>query len=189
MMNATDHYEAIASEYYKPLFRFAMGLTREESDSWDLTQQTFYAWATKGHQLRNLGRAKSWLFTTLYRFFLAARRRQNRFGFHTLDSVSDQLPALSPEFEVQADSSQLLSALGRVDDVYQAAVTLFYLEECSYGEIAEILEIPVGTVKSRIARGIMQLRKLLGSAASETHLDPGSRDEMKFPFVETASPR
>src|SRR4030095_6827767 len=64
------------------------------------------------------------------------------------------------------DSSQVLSALGKVDQVYQAAVALFYLEDLSYPEIGEILEIPVGTVKSRVARGIAQLRQLLGVSAS-----------------------
>jgi DNA-directed RNA polymerase specialized sigma24 family protein len=48
-----------------------------------------------------------------------------------------------------------------VDEVFQAAVALFYLEDCSYKEIGAVLEVPVGTVKSRIARGIAQLRQIL----------------------------
>ena len=60
-----------------------------------------------------------------------------------------------------ADCSHVLTALARVDEVYQAAVALFYLEDYSYKEIAAILELPVGTVKSRISRGIAQLRKIL----------------------------
>ena len=72
----------------------------------------------------------------------------------------------SPELADQVDSSQVLPALARVDEVYQAAVALFYLEDCSYKDIADILEVPIGTVKSRIARGIMQLREILQSADS-----------------------
>ena len=78
-----------------------------------------------------------------------------------MEEVSEQLPALSPELADQADCSQVLPALARVDEVYQAAVALFYLEDCSYKDIAVILEVPVGTVKSRIARGIAQLRHIL----------------------------
>ena len=48
-----------------------------------------------------------------------------------------------------------------MDEVYQGAVALFYLQDCSYKDIAAILEVPVGTVKSRIARGIGQLRQIL----------------------------
>jgi DNA-directed RNA polymerase specialized sigma24 family protein len=75
-MNSTDQIEAIVSAHYEPLYRFAMSLTRAESDAWDLTQQTFYTWATKGHQLSDISKVKSWLFTTLHRAFLMARRKQ-----------------------------------------------------------------------------------------------------------------
>ena len=54
----------------------------------------------------------------------------------------------------------MLSALSKVDEVYQAAVALYYLEDHSYRDIAVVLDVPIGTVKSRIARGIAQLREL-----------------------------
>src|SRR2546430_2180512 len=62
-MNAADPFEAIVNEHYEPLYRFAMSLTRAESDAGDLTQHTFYIWATKGHQLRDRTKVKTWLFT------------------------------------------------------------------------------------------------------------------------------
>jgi RNA polymerase sigma-70 factor, ECF subfamily len=167
IMSLADQFEAIVSEHYEPLFRFAMSLTRAECDAWDLTQHTFYVWATKGHQLRDLSKVKTWLFTTLHRAFLEAQRKQSRFPHEDLEEVSEQLAAFSPELAEQVDSSQVLSALARVDEVYQAAVALFYLDDCSYKEIAEVLAVPVGTVKSRIARGIMQLREILGCVAPE----------------------
>jgi RNA polymerase sigma-70 factor (ECF subfamily) len=160
-MNSADQFEAIVCEHYEPLYRFAMSLTRMESDARDLTQQTFYVWATKGHQLRDLSKVKTWLFTTLHRNFLRARRWQTKFSFEDLEEVSEELPAPATEPATQVDSSTVLPALARVDDVYQGAVALFYLEDCSYKDIAAILEVPVGTVKSRIARGIAQLREIL----------------------------
>ncbi len=160
-MNTVDPFETIVSEHYEPLYRFAMSLTRSESDAMDLTQQTFYVWAKKGHQLRDPSKVKSWLYTTLHRAFLQSRRRETRFPHSELDEVSDELPVFPPERENQADSSQVLFALGRVDEVFQAAVALFYLDDCSYAEIAAILEVPVGTVKSRVARGVAQLRRIL----------------------------
>lgn len=160
-MNSSDQFEAIVSEHYEPLFRFAMSLTRVESDAWDLTQQTFLVWARKGHQLRDISKVKSWLFTTLHRAFIEGRRRQVRFPCVDWEEVSPTLPAASPAVADQLDSSEVLPALGKVDDVYQAAVALFYLEDCSYKEIAVILGVPIGTVKSRIARGIEQLRENL----------------------------
>src|SRR4029450_4681775 len=159
-MTSTDPFEIIVREHYEPLFRFAMTLTRAESDARDLTQQTFYVWATKGHQLRDISKIKTWLFTTLNRMFLTGQRRQIRFPHHNVEDVSQELPAISPELLEQADCSQLLPALAKVDEVFQAPVALYYLEDHSYKDIAAVLDVPIGTVKSRIARGIAQLRGL-----------------------------
>ncbi len=184
-MNSADQFEAIVGEHYEPLFRFAMSLTRVESDARDLTQQTFYIWATKGHQLRDISKVKTWLFTTMHRAFLQARRRQIRFPHHDLEEFSERLPAHSPELADQADCSQVLPALARVDEVYQAAVALFYLEDCSYKDIAVILEVPLGTVKSRIARGIAQLREIL---LADDSCDPSLKRDKNSGFVNIVEP-
>jgi RNA polymerase sigma-70 factor (ECF subfamily) len=167
MLNSTDQFEAIVREYYAPLFRFALSLVRVESDAWDLTQQTFYVWATKGHQLRDATKVKSWLFTTLHRAFLVARKRRTQFPEETLEDVVLQLPSFSPEPSLYPDYSEVLPALARVDNIYQAALALYYLKDCSYQGIAAILGVPLGTVKSRIARGIAQLRELMYSSEIE----------------------
>src|SRR5215813_7372273 len=133
------NFESVVATYYEPLYQFAFGLTRAEADACDLTQQTFYVWATKGHQLRDASKVKTWLFTTLHRHFLESRRRQTRFPHHELESVDFELPVISPEMVGKLDSAQVLQALTLVDDVYQAPVALFYLEDYAYKEIAEIL--------------------------------------------------
>ena len=176
-----DEFGELAARHYEPLYKFAFSLTRAEADASDLTQQAFYLWATKGHQLRDRFKVKTWLFTTLHRIFLEARRRQTRFPHRSLDEVApEDLPASSPLSDDQMDSAQVLRALALVDEVYQGAVALFYLEDCSYREIAEILEVAEGTVKSRIARGITQLRHLMGRRASNRYgpaANPGNREE------------
>src|SRR5258708_33954232 len=159
-----DDFENAVARYYDHLYKFAFSLTRSEADACDLTQQTFYIWATKGHQLRDHSKVKAWLFTTLHRAFLEIRRRKTRFPHHSLDEFPlEDLPVFTADFSAKVDSSQVLSALAKVDEVYQAAVALFYLEDYSYNEIAQILEVPLGTVKSRIARGIEQLRHIFRS--------------------------
>jgi len=166
-MNSDDQFEAIVSEHYQALYRFAMSLTRSESDAQDLAQQTFYIWATKGHQLRDTSKIKTWLFTTLHRLFLKSRRKDDKYSHANLEEVSEQLPVVSPELPEQMDWSQVLLALARVDEVYQAAVVLFYLQDWPYKEIAVVLNIPIGTVKSRISRGVAQLREMMLSEKPE----------------------
>jgi RNA polymerase sigma-70 factor (ECF subfamily) len=160
-MNSADPFEQIVSAHYEALFRFAISLTRSNADAQDLTQQTFFVWAKKGHQLHDPSKVKTWLFTTLHRTFLAARRRQIRFPHEDLQELAHLLPAVPPQSPDDLNSTDLLSALAKVDQVFRPAVALFYLQDYSYKDIAKILEVPVGTVKSRISRGIAQLRKLL----------------------------
>ena len=157
-------FENLVTRYYGSLYQFAFSLTQAEADACDLTQQTFYVWATKGHQLRDKSKVKSWLFTTLHREFLEGRRKQTRFAHFELMKVDSELPSIPPARLSQSDADTVLRALAQVDVVYQAPVALFYLEDCSYKEIAEILDIPMGTVKSRIARGVGQLQKSLAGS-------------------------
>src|SRR5580765_4081397 len=58
-------FEGLVERYYRSLYQFAFSLSRSEAEACDLTQQTFYIWATKGSQLRDASKVKSWLFTTL----------------------------------------------------------------------------------------------------------------------------
>ncbi|MGC3960554.1 MAG: RNA polymerase sigma factor [Verrucomicrobiota bacterium] len=154
-------FEGLVARYYEPLYQFAFSLTRSEADACDLTQQTFYVWATKGHQLREPDKVKTWLFTTLHRQFLEMCRRQARFPHQELETAAPELPVIAPVEFSGVDTTQVLATLARVDDTFQAPVALYYLQDCSYKEIAEILELPMGTVKSRISRGIVQLQKML----------------------------
>src|SRR5262245_57681259 len=154
-------FEALVEAYYRPLYQFAMSLTRREAEASDMTQQTFAIWAAKGDQLRDPSKARTWLFTTLHREFLSAQRKQHRFRDDALDEASEDLPFIDPAIEQRLDAATALEALGRLGEPYHAPLSLFYLGEHSYQEIAQILEIPIGTVQSRISRGKAQLQRLL----------------------------
>jgi RNA polymerase sigma-70 factor (ECF subfamily) len=155
----SDDFELIVSQHYESLYRFAFSLTRTEADACDLTQQVFYIWATKGHQLRDRSKVKSWLFTILHREFLSIWKTAVRFPHFELSEANEELPVVSPEIVNTLDAAQVLEFLVRVHEPYRAALNLFYLEDYSYKEIADILEVPLGTVRSRISRGIAQLQQ------------------------------
>ncbi len=149
-----------------PLYRFGLSLSRQESDASDLTQQTFLAWAAKGHQLRDASKVKTWLFTTLYREFLAKKRRNDRFVATEDDTVFVEPPHFSPSVVNEIDAGIVQEALHQLDPRYRAPVTLFYMQQYSYREIAGILNLPIGTVMSRISRGKAALRKGLSDLAA-----------------------
>lgn len=154
-------FEGLVNAYYAMLYQFAFSLTRDEAEACDLVQQTYCIWAEKGHQLRDRSKAKTWLFTTLHREFLGARRRSTRFPHLELELAEAELPTVSLPAITQLDTAQVLQALARLDGIYQAPIALFYLQDYSYNEIAEILDVPVGTIKSRLSRGLNQLHEML----------------------------
>src|SRR6266542_5334704 len=89
-------FEQLVDRQYVPLFRFALSLSKSEADAADLTQQTFFLWASKGDQLRDRSKAKSWLFTTLYREFLGRRRHEVRFPNVELDDAREEEMSILP---------------------------------------------------------------------------------------------
>lgn len=158
----------LVEKFYMPLYRFGLSLTRKESDAGDLTQQTFYRWQTKGHQLRDASKVKTWLFTTLYREFLVKKRHDQHLVDMEDDSMFVEPEHISPSIVDTLDAAIVQKALLALHDRYRAPVTLFYMQQHSYREIAEILEIPIGTVMSRISRGKAELREsLIDFAAAE----------------------
>jgi RNA polymerase sigma-70 factor (ECF subfamily) len=154
-------FERIVNMHYGSLYRFAFSLARNEAEAWDLTQQTFYLWATKGHQLRDAEKLKSWLLTTLHREFLGTKRHEARFPHFEVTAMAHELPNVTPAMINAMDGQAVMDCLVQVEDPYRAPLVLFYLEDMSYKEIAELLGVATGTVMSRLSRGKAQLRQLL----------------------------
>jgi RNA polymerase sigma-70 factor (ECF subfamily) len=125
--------------------------------------------------LRDLAKVKSWLFTTLYREFLRGRRRGERVTSLDAATAEGAEPAAVEVDTVSAmDAGVVMTALQEVDEVFRAPLTLFYLQDLSYQEIADALDVPIGTVMSRLSRGKSQLRGRLSAKASGTNVIPFS---------------
>lgn len=161
-----DAFTQLVDAYYAALYRFALSLARNPADACDLTQQTFYVWATKGGALRETSKAKAWLFTTLYREFLRGRRRGSKMSaLEELPPGDNEPAAAETDLALKLDAQEVVAALQEVDEVFRAPLTLFYLEDLPYQEIADMLEVPIGTVMSRLSRGKAQLRAALAAKA------------------------
>src|SRR5450432_2499204 len=150
-------FPQLVETHYAALYRFALSLAKNASDAADLTQQTFFVWATKGQSLRDASKAKTWLFTTLYREFLRVRRRGAKMvALEDLSPVEQDPPAVETDTVAKMDSELVMESLKEVDDAFREPLTLFYLQDLSYIEIAGILSVPIGTVMSRLSRGKAQ---------------------------------
>lgn len=167
-MPAEVDYDWAVEQFYETLYRFAYGLAGNESDAADLTQDTYHILLTKGGEIRDPRKVKSWLFTTLYRQFLGRRRHATRFPETPVEAAEWELPTISSSQAEALDGSFVVKALQQLDEMYRAPLTLFYLEDLSYKDTAVILGLPIGTVMSRLSRGKELLRKKLQSPSPDT---------------------
>lgn len=160
-LGAGVDYTWAVEQFYEALYKFAFGLAGNESDAADLTQDTYRVLLTKGHAIRDARSVKSWLFTTLYRQFLGRRRHATRFPATPVESAEWELPTITPSHADDLDGSFVVAALQQLEEKYRAPLAMFYLEELSYKEMAEVLGLPIGTIMSRMSRGKEILRRRL----------------------------
>jgi RNA polymerase sigma factor (sigma-70 family) len=156
-------FEQIVDAHYQGLYRFALSMCKSEATAQDLVQQTFLQWAKKGHTLREAEKAKTWLFTTIYREWLGMARRAKKVDEVKFEpdlhggsqSQDDEAPP------PRVDNATLQRALDQLEPNYRAPLVLFYLKDLSYRDIAETLNVPVGTIMSRLSRAKDKLREIL----------------------------
>lgn len=164
------------------VFRFALRLAGTQDEAEDLVQDTYFRAFRAWEQYAPGTRCKSWLFTICRNVFLRQRERGQRHDEILTETAYEDPRALSREAPVFAASKnadpegeffrsivdeEILRAIDDLPDEYRMAVVLSDLEDLSYSEIAEVMEIPVGTVKSRLFRGRRQLQERLHAYAVE----------------------
>lgn len=163
MDNRASKLADLVERYYALLYRYAYRLTGCEADAEDLTQHAFLTAQAKWDQLHDETKAKSWLFTITRNAYLKELRGPSCVTTPALDNLpavssgAGSSEAGSTDFDVE----QLQDALDSLPEEFRSPVILFYFEEFSYKEIAEQMEVPVGTVMSRLARAKAYLRQHL----------------------------
>ncbi|MEM7394319.1 MAG: RNA polymerase sigma factor [Verrucomicrobiota bacterium] len=160
-----------AEHHYDGLYRFALSLTKCEADAADIVQQTYLRWVKHQNQIRDMAKMKSWLFTTLYREFIRGLKKQSRLMYLEDEELEREMPATTQETGRAMDGKMAMEALQQVPPPFRAPLSLFYVQDFSYLEIAEVLNISKGTVMSRIYRGKQILKKLVESWESAPTLN------------------
>ncbi len=163
-----------ALPFLDPLYSTALKLTQNTADAEDLVQDTFIKAFTNFSQFQQGTNLKAWLYRILTNTYISAYRKAKRSPrLVNADETEDwQLaqaeshmtsPTLSAEAAAmdQMTDSRVIDAMKSLKAEYRYAVYLADIEGFSYKEIAEIMEVPVGTVMSRLSRGRSKLSTIL----------------------------
>ncbi len=164
-MRTREEFAALAVGYLEELTAFARRLTRHVADADDLVQDTFERAFRSWRSLRDRRACRAWLFRIARNLYLDRLRSQTTRPELRLVQPGDRVapePIVSPESIERLAARQLEDALERLPEEQREAVLLCDLWGFEYREIAEITGLPVGTVRSRIARGRARLAVLVG---------------------------
>jgi RNA polymerase sigma factor (sigma-70 family) len=160
MPGSQRNVERLVEDHYISLYRYAYRLSGSEADAEDLVQETFCKAQMNLSQLREAARAKNWLFSILRNAYLHRVRTEKQQAILPLELVGD-VPEAAPEPLPDIDPDQLQQALAELPEVYRTPVLLYYFDDFSYRDIAEQMDLPIGTVMSRLARAKAWLRSRL----------------------------
>jgi RNA polymerase sigma-70 factor (ECF subfamily) len=173
-------FEAEALVHLDALYGFALKLARARDDAEDLVSDTVLRAFERWEQYRLGTNIRAWLFTILYHLFVSRKRRidareapegDGETGWSTHDAVGEADP--EGRFFDSFLDEEIVRAIDALPDEYRATVVLSDIHEMRYADIARILAIPEGTVKSRLFRGRRLLqRKLRGYAVEMGYLRP-----------------
>jgi RNA polymerase sigma factor (sigma-70 family) len=158
------------------LRRYAHGLMRDRATADDLVQDCLERAISRWHQRREGNDPRSWIFTILHNLAINRMRQKQRRGPHIpLEDADEGSLALAPSQEEGLRHDDLMRALDGLPEDQRVLLLLISVEDLSYAEAANVLNIPIGTVMSRLARARERLRRAVegepnGVAALGTHL-------------------
>jgi len=156
-------FEREAVPHMQALYAGAYRLVRNAADAEDLVQETYLRAFRAFHLFAPGTNIRAWLFTILYRARADHYRKLAR-SPQTVALVHEGPAVAPPQDQLAGGHEEVLRALDRLPDSFRGAVVLRDMQDFSYEEIAEILDIPIGTVMSRIHRGRSLLRGMLPGA-------------------------
>lgn len=167
----------LVDRFYAELYRYALRLSGSASEAEDLVQEAFLTAQAKGAQIRDLTEARAWLYTVLRNVYLAQLRSPGRQRARPLDQVPEPWSEGDPRhLNFDFDGEVLQRALQELSEEFRTPLVLYYFGDLSYREIAAQLQVPLGTVMSRLARakGWLRDRLTVAEPAPLASLPPGA---------------
>ncbi|KAA2234916.1 RNA polymerase sigma factor [Salinarimonas soli] len=152
---------ALLEPHIPALRRYAWALLRDDAAADDLVQDCLERAIARWHLRRRDGSLKAWLFTIQRNLFLNGLRQRTRRGAHLGLDALENAPSDEPPPDGGMGARDVLAGLALLPEEQRSVLLLVGVEDMSYGEAAEVLGIPVGTVMSRLSRARERMRAYL----------------------------
>jgi RNA polymerase sigma-70 factor (ECF subfamily) len=160
--NDRTAFERVIAQQYQAVYRQLWHLCGDAETAADLTQETFVAAWQSLPTFQGRSSLRTWLYTIAVRVWRRWQGRRAGGDAVPLEELAEELPDSAPGpsvvAETQALQEEIQSALLRLPAVYREALVLYYIQGLKYSEIAIALDVPMGTVKSRLHTGLERLR-------------------------------
>jgi RNA polymerase sigma-70 factor, ECF subfamily len=167
----SETFEAVALPHLNDLYRTAVHLVRDRTEAHDLVQDAYLQAWKAFHRFEPGTNCRAWLFKILLNEIRHYRRRWfNNKTVPDAEQPFEETLAFEPPVPEHVQDEDVLAALNQIPREFREVVLLSDVQEFSYKEIAEMLDIPVGTVMSRLSRGRRQLRSRLANYAGAAGL-------------------
>jgi RNA polymerase sigma-70 factor (ECF subfamily) len=162
-----DAFGMLVERYERSVYHLTYRTLRNVEDAKDATQEAFFKAYRALRTFRPGAKFSTWIFTIAYRVCCDRLARSKRFSDAELPDRAD--PAAGPELlaEQSDEASRLRAAIDALPEKYRTVITLFHLQGQAYEEIATVLGLPMGTVKTHLFRAKEQLRKALDRTRAE----------------------
>jgi len=165
-----SEFESAAVAHLQDIYRAALSMFGNPAEAEDVTQDVFFeAWRSFS-RFEPGTNCRAWLFKILMHKASHHRRKWfRRLKQAPLDEALENSLEATPSIPDQLTDEDLLAALGQIPEQYRDMLILADVQEFAYKEIAEIQQIPIGTVMSRLSRARAQLRRILANASGDNH--------------------
>ncbi len=157
----------VVMDNFNFIYRCAYRYSGNKLDAEDLTQETMFSAYKSFNQLKDKQKCKSWMFSILRNNYLRMVSKNKKTKHESIDDhIDDVYEESNLDYFKEFSNEHLHKTLKIFPEKYKTPLLLFYFSDFSYKRIADIMEIPIGTVMSRIARAKVHLRKNLSKLGS-----------------------
>jgi RNA polymerase sigma-70 factor (ECF subfamily) len=160
-----EAFGTLVERYDRAVYNLCLRTLRDSEEAKDASQEAFFKAFRALRTFRPGAKFSTWIFSIAYHACCDRLNRRRRYSDAEIPDRADPAPGPELQLERLDDASRLRAAIDALPEKYRTVITMYHLQGHQYEEIARVLDLPMGTVKTHLFRAKEQLRKMIGSPA------------------------